>query len=241
MYIFSFIILFLFVVFCVTALLIIIIKLIIVVLRHKKKMNVKKTFIILYPVLLVSLAVLFFNNLEYKTPPQLDLGNSFQYLQEGRDLDYSGYPGNGIFVYQNFKGVPVIFPKVEEYAFDSIYLTVKQKYHNENCTKLMMTIFYHHLSDMSWGGINTEIFPVFDSIMYHDFKRFYEKDKRTYRVEHYADSIVSNNQFFIEMRQNDYNYYIIDKQRNIKYGPLSKKEFELKFKEMNLTSNLWIK
>ena len=239
-YILKFIIFFLFVTFCGTSLLILMIKLITVALWQKKKLNVKKTFIILYPVLLVSLVVLFFNNLEYKTPPELDLGNSFRYLQEGRDLDYSGYAGDGIFVYQNFKGIPVIFPRVEKYAFDSIYITVKQKYHNKNSTGLMQSILWHNLYDMKWGGIDTEIFPVCDSIMYHDFKRFYEKDRRMSREEHYADSVVFNNQFFIEMRQNEYNYYIVDKQNVLKHGPLSKNEFEIKFKEMNLNSKLWI-
>ena len=229
---------FLFAAFCVTALLIVIIELISIALRQKKKLNVKKTFIVLYPVLLVGLVVLFFSNLDYKTPPELDLGNSFRYLQEGRDLDYSGYAGDGIFVYQNFKGVPVIFPRVEKYAFDSIYITVKQKYHNKNSTGLMQFILMHHLYDMSWGGIDTEIFPVYDSIMYYDFKRFFEKDMNTYRLEHYADSIVSKNPYFIEMKQNDYNYYIIDKIKKQKTLPLSKSEFDSMFVRLNLPIEL---
>ena len=202
LYILKFVIFFLLVAFCVTILLILIIKLIRVVLRQKKKLNVKKTFLILYPMLLISLPSLFIYIFLQETIEQVDLGNSFEYLIEGEDLNYTGYAGDGIFVYQNYKGIPVIFPRVEKYAFDSIYITVKQKYHNKNSIRLMETIFYHHLTDMSWGGINTEIFPIYDSTMYQDFKRFYEKDDSSPRVKHYADSVVSNNQYFIEMRQN---------------------------------------
>jgi len=230
---------FLILVFFITALLVLLIKLMSVALRRKKKMNIRKTFVILYPVLLASSIFLIFFGLDYKTPPQLDLGNSFQYLQEGRDLDYSGYAGDGIFVYHNFKGVPVIFPKVEKYAFDSIYITVKQKYHNKNSTELMSFILTYGFYDGRWG-IDTNFFPVYDSVMYHDYKKFYEKGKNTYRAEHYADSVVSNNPYFIEMRKSDYNYYIIEKHKNEKHGPLSRKEFEDKFISFGLNPNLWI-
>jgi len=236
-YILKFIVFFLFVVFCVTALLILIIKLISVALRQTKKLNIKKTFFILYPVLLVSLVVLFFYNLEYKTPPQLDLGNSFQYLQEGGDLDYSIYAGDGIF----YNTIPVIFPRVEKHSFDSIYITVKQKYNNKNSTGLMQSILMHNLYDMSWGGIDAEIFPVYDSIMYYDFKKYYEKDMNTYREERYADSVVSNNLYFTNMRQNNYNYYIIDKRKRQRIYPLSKSEFDSMFVHLNLPIELKIK
>ena len=231
------IIIILLVIFCVTFLLVLIIKSISVALWQTKKLNVKKTFIILYSILLLSLILY---ELFHKTVRYVDLGNNFQYLNEGEDLDYSGYRGDGIFVYNNFKGVPVIFPKVEKYAFDSIYITVKQKYHKKNSTELMMFILLHHLYDMKWGGMDTKIFPVCDSIMYQDFKKYYEKGKNTNRVEHYADSVVSNNPNFIEMRQNDYNYYIIEKHNVVKHGPLSRNEFEDKFISLGLTPNLWI-
>ena len=234
--IFCFIIILL-IIFCVTSLLVSLLKKISVAFWPTKKLNVKKIFIILYSTLLLSLTLY---ELFHKTVPYVDLGNSFQYLNEGEDLDYSGYVGDGIFFYRNFKGVPVIFPKVEKYAFDSIYITVKQEYHKKNSTELMMLILLHHIYDMKWGGVNTEIFSICDSIMYHDFRKFYEKGQSTYRVEHYADSIVSNNQYFKEMRQNDYNYYIIEKHNVVKHGPLSRKEFEKKFISFGLTQNLWI-
>ena len=62
-YILKFFIFFLFVAFCVTSLLVLIIKIISVALRQKNRLNIKKTFLILYPVLFVILVVLFFSNL----------------------------------------------------------------------------------------------------------------------------------------------------------------------------------
>ena len=167
----------------------------------------------------------------------VDLGNRYLYLNEYAELDYSGYPGDGIF----YTSTPYIFPKIEEYKFDDNYITVKQIYSKQNSSELLREILYESIyNEGGWGKINTNIFPVYDSTLYYAFEKYYEIEKVHSRVGAFCDSVVANNPYFKEMEKNDYNYYIIEKNDVVKHGPLSRKEFEEEFVFLSLPSNLWI-
>jgi len=167
----------------------------------------------------------------------VDLGNRYLYLNEYAELDYSGYPGDGIF----YTASPYILPKIEEYKFDDNYITVRQRYSKQNNSELLRVILYEGIyNEGGWGKININIFPVYDSTLYYAFEKYYEVEKTTTRVRAFCDSVVANNPYFKEMEKNDYNYYIIEKHDVVKHGPLSRKEFEAKFFFLNLPSNLWI-
>ena len=160
------------------------------------------------------------------------LDDRFYYLKEYAEIDFCGYPGDGIW----YRATPMIMPKIEEYYFDDNYITLKQKYHKKNCSRLLEMLL---LTDY-FGKIDTSVFSVYDSIMIYNFYEYYDIDRRTSRSEAFCDSVVNNNPYFTEMEKNDYNYYIIEKNDVVKHGPFSRKEFEVKFKEMNLSTELWI-
>ena len=163
----------------------------------------------------------------------IDLDDHYQYLNRyGSAMDWSGYPEDGIF----YEGDPFIFPIIEEYKFDVNYITIKQKYSKQYSSKLLEAVFHGYLGK----GINTNVFPVYDSTMYYAFEKYYEIEKTTMRVRAFCDSVVANNLYFKEMEKNDYNYYIIETHSVVKHGPLYRKEFEEKFVFLNLPSNLWI-
>ena len=162
----------------------------------------------------------------------VDFGNGYKYLNEYALLDQTGYPGDGVF----WETIPFILPKIEVYKFDKNYITIKQKYSKQNSSKLLREVLYTEY----WGRINTDVFPVYDSIMYDTFKKYYEIERTSIRVQVFCDSVVDNNPYFKIMEKNDYNYYIIEKYGVVKYGPLSRNEFEDKFISFRLTPNLWI-
>jgi len=167
----------------------------------------------------------------------VEFGDGYYYLNEYAQLDQTGYPGDGIF----YKGSPFIFPKIEEYKFNENYITAKQKYSKQNSSKLLKKILSDGVyNNGGWGKINTDIFPVYDSIMYDAFKKYYVTERTSMRVEAFCDSVIDNSPYFKVMEENDYNYYIIEKQDIVKHGPLSRNEFETKCIFLNLPSNLWI-
>jgi hypothetical protein len=164
----------------------------------------------------------------------IDLGNGYDYLNEYALLDQTGYPGDGIF----YMGIPFISPKIEEYKFNENYITAKQKYSIKNSSKLLRTILY------DIGGrvekMDANVFPVYDSIIYNTFEKYHKYTSTSMRVQSFCDSVVNNNPYFKVMEKNDYNYYIIEKDSVVKYGPMSRKEFEAKFISLNLPSSIWI-
>ena len=179
------------------------------------------------------LLMIFLLSLMPKQETWIDLGDHYQYLNRyGNAIEWSGYTEDGIF----YEGDPFIFPVIEEYKFDVDYITIKQKYSKQFSAKLLEAVFKGFLGK----GINTNVFPVYDSAMYFAFEKYYEIDKTTMRVRAFCDSVVASNHYFKEMEKNDYNYYIIEKHDVVKHGPLSRKEFEAKFVFLSLPSNLWI-
>lgn len=163
----------------------------------------------------------------------IDLDDHYQYLNRyGSALEWYGYPEDGLF----YEGDPFIFPIIEEYKFDINYITIKQKYSKQYSSKLLEAVFHGCLGK----GINTNVFPVYDSAMYYAFEKYYEIEKTTMKVRAFCDSVVVNNPYFKEMEKNDYNYYIIEKHDVVKHGPFSRNEFEAKFVFLSLPSNLWI-
>ena len=149
-------------------------------------------------VLVGILSILFF----YKEPTTwVDLGDGYDYLNEyGIMFDCFAYHGDGIF----YQAIPFIFPKIEEYKFNENYITAKQKYSKQNSSKLLETILCFH---EQWGKIDTNVFPIYDSIMYDTFEKYYKLTRTSMEVQAFCDSIVDSNPYFKEMEKYDYNYY----------------------------------
>ena len=85
------------------------------------------------------------------------LDDRFYYLKEYAEIDFSGYPGDGIW----YRATPMIMPKIEEYYFNDNYITIKQKYHKKNSSSLLERLLYFD----HFGKINTNVFSVYDSTM----------------------------------------------------------------------------
>jgi len=167
-----------------------------------------------------------------KSPPKyIDLGDDYWYLIEYGEIDVTRFPGDGIW----YKETPIIMPKIEVYKYNDNYITIKQKYHKKNSSKLLEWRLYYNRYQKN----DPDVLPVYDSIMIYNFNEYYVYST-SMRSEAFCDSVVNTNPYFTEHEKNEYNYYIIEKHDVVKHGPLSRKEFEAKFKEMNLTSELWI-
>jgi hypothetical protein len=169
----------------------------------------------------------------------VDLGKNYSYLTTGGELDYSGYAGNAVFAYKNQQAIPVVFPRIEKYKFNDSYITVKQKFDGNEISELLQTIFVFNVNENFYlGGIDTALCPVYDSLTYNHFKNYYEQKNSLLNAKEYSDSIVAHSEFFRKMRNNQYNFYIIDKGKGLKYGPFSANEFYDKMEKMRIPDSL---
>lgn len=185
---------------------------------------------IIFIVIIIIIGVIYFD----KTPRYVDLGGHFKYLNKGADFDFTGFQGDEIL----YKTSTIIFPEIEDYKFDEKYITARQLYNKPYTSKLLgITIMDGYYNKPM---IDTSVFPVYDSAMHCSFESFYEQKKTSMRVKSFSDSVVCYDPYFKAMEKNAYNYYIIEKKRIVKHGPLSREEFEKQFKEKHLPSSLWI-
>ncbi|MDL2315112.1 hypothetical protein LJC16_02520 [Bacteroidales bacterium OttesenSCG-928-C19] len=168
----------------------------------------------------------------------VDLGGSFNYLNKGAYSEFTRFSGDGIF----YKGIPSVFPTIKNYKYEERYITIKQQYNKKLSSSLLETILVldSYYGAGYFGEMDTAIFPVYNEELKNSFHFYYKIHENTYRSEFFSDSVVNIHPYFKEMEKNKFNYYIINKDNQVKIGPLSKDEFKKEFTELNLPSILWI-
>jgi len=169
--------------------------------------------------------ITFFVIISCNDETEVDLGNNFNYAPFREAVfDMTAFAGNGIFRYDNNFEVPVVFPTIEDYKFDSTYIIVKQKFDNNNTLKLLKYIHksrngYFKL-DSTYGHWNKDYYVK----TFNEFGEYYDL----------AKDVMDNTPIIQEMKKNETNYYIIDKSTGLLTGPMTEKEFLTTIKEKNI-------
>lgn len=145
-------------------------------------------------------------------------------------FDVSGFGGDAIyFRIDSLNGmVPVVFPDILDFKYDSTYIIIKQDFNFLETKTLLENIFFMPQSTFLYD------------------KRFLPLSS-FWRSEEVADNSISNEAFIeeqmkkdsqiIKMIDNKINYYIIIKTKEKTLGPFDKKKFEQKVKELNISIN----
>lgn len=152
---------------------------------------------------------------------EINLGNKFYYMPFQEILfENSGFGGNGIFTYKDFKRIPVIYPKVTDYAMDSVYIIVRQEFDKLNTRKLLRNMLY---VDGLYFKYDKNFTPLEENFC---LKTNFKDAKYSEMDQYIEDVIFKQDKRIVKMIRNKENYYIIKKDSNIITEPLTKEEFE---------------
>jgi hypothetical protein len=161
----------------------------------------------------------------------IDLGKGYYYIPYQEVVfDVTAFGGNGIYVYRENFSVPIIFPEIMSYKYDSAHIIIKQKFDLVETKYLLVNILFS----------NSNHFKYYKELVFLDEK--FVKDTKTSFVkvnsENYVDSIMRKDQYISKMIENDYNYYIVDKPFKKVYGPFTKLEYFVWRKKLRISNAL---
>ena len=144
-----------------------------------------------------------------------------------------------------------IYSKITEYKYDSIYIIAKQEPDYEyykSCIEseysTRFAIYENFLKEGKTSEFKKITTPfirksiIADSSFYKKLKlkgitsenQIADMDK----IKIILDSVFKNDKFYKKMFSSKLNYWIINKDENIRFGPYSKAEFEMKCKEKGI-------
>lgn len=190
-------------------------------------MKYRLIFIVLFflLVLLIVVSFLFKNNQK-----EIDMGDGFYFIPYKEiTFDVTAFEGNGVFIYKDSLLVPVIFPHINHYKFDSSFIIVKQDFNAEQTKTLLENMIFHPVYFRyykDWVPLNQRF--VESAPDYGDSK---SEGK-------YIENIMKEDSDIIRMVNNKVNYYIINKLELKVLGPFSQIEFKNQLKELNISDNL---
>ncbi len=160
---------------------------------------------------------------------EVNMGEGYYYIPfRERTFDVTMFSGNGVYVYIDSFTVPVIYPQIDKYKYDSSYVFIKQHFNFEETKYLLQSmifhgIYFHYYNDLvpldEKYVMNT---PVFNNSSLE---------------EKYIDSIMQEDSHIKKMMEHKENYYIIDKTRHKVTGPFTKKEFNEKAKTLGFSQD----
>lgn len=173
---------------------------------------------------------LFFFFLSCNDETQVNMGQGYYYIPPQDDFfNQSGFDGNGIYVYKDSFTVPIIYPKIISYKYDSLYITVKQEFGFTETGILLESLIFHPI----YFKYDKDFVPLDETYVVNapDFNNsVLEKE--------YVDSIMHEDSHVKKMMEHNENYYIIDKTKKEVIGPLTKFEFDEKRETMHLSDRL---
>jgi len=151
---------------------------------------------------------------------KVDMGQGYYYIPfQESTFDMTMFGGNGIFTYKNNFTVPLIFPNITSYKYDSRYIIVKQKFDFTETKVLLKSLIFH------------------PNLFEYDKDFVLIDEKYVMNVPHlnnsgledkYVDSIMHEDLHIKKMMEHKENYYIIDKTKHAIMGPFTKLEFDKK-------------
>ena len=145
-----------------------------------------------------------------------------------------------------------VYPKILEYKSNSKFIIVKQKpkiskyqkivYDNLITRCMIYDGYLKERNNKNYAEITTPYIIKSikaDSLLYCRLKKkgltenYNEKDLENIRIA--SDSIVKNDPFYKQIFAEKINYWIIDAENNIRFGPYNKNEFEKEIEVKNIS------
>jgi hypothetical protein len=165
-----------------------------------------------------------------ETETEVNIGQGYYYIpfQEGT-FDVTMFSGNGVYVYKDSFAVPLIYPHIDKYTYDSSYVFIKQHFNFKETNYLLQSMIFHPI-----------YFHYYNDLVPLDEKYVANAPifNNSSLEETYIDSIMQEDSQIKKMMAHKENYYIIDKMRHKVTGPFTKKEFNEKAKSLGL-SRVW--
>jgi hypothetical protein len=172
----------------------------------------------------------------------VDLGDGYTYKTDSKYR--SIYPNKG---YYN----TAIYSTILNYDFDNKHIIAKQKpdYQHHKIfiasdLESRYSIYCSFLRDSTSKDFYNETSPVIreaikaDKDLYKLFKSKGITDQNSIgdqeKIQVTVDSVFKHDPFFIKLFSQNENYWIINKDQNLRWGPLSKQEFEKKASELSI-------
>ncbi|MFN3444662.1 MAG: DUF3997 domain-containing protein [Bacteroidia bacterium] len=176
-------------------------------------------------------------------PTWLDLGDNYTYYLDGRIAPVD--------LYYNTQ----IYSDITSYSFDDNYIIAKQKPDYKSYKAQVASDYFDHffifnryLLDTTPERFNKENSPFTrqaikaDSNFYKLLKSKGVTDQNslddTNIIQTIVDSVFRADTFYIKLFSSTENYWLIDKKKNIRFGPLTKQEFNNKSRELNIKLKL---
>ena len=187
----------------------------------------KKILYILIPTIAIVIILLFIfgRNDERK----INLGQGYYYIPfQEITFDVTSFGGNGIYVYKNNCKVPIIFPDIISYKYDSTYILVKQKFNFLQTKSLLETMLF--LPNTYFKYDKDFVF------LEESYSDSVSNKNDTIQMEEFITNIMNHDKYIMKMVANDENYYIINKSNNKIIGPL---KYEI-FKKLKLEMRIQI-
>ena len=164
----------------------------------------------------------------------VDLGDNYTFHADGKwrsiHPNQSNYPTQ-------------IYSQITDYKFDEQFIIARQKPDRDHYLIFTSSnyssrynIYNNFLKDSNAKTFNDETTPFIrqaikaDSSLYNTLKSKGITDQNQIadqeKIKIVVDSVFKTDPFFIRLFSSNENYWLIDKDKNIRYGPFTKKEFE---------------
>jgi len=178
----------------------------------------KKLHKLLLVLLFFALLIVCFPKLWTNDETEIYLGKGYYFIPfQEITFDVTGFGGNGIYVYRDKLLVPIVFSEVVDYEYDSLYIIVKQDF-DKNTKYLIESMIF--LPDVYYKYMKGLV------MLEEKHVNFGRQGINSIRSEEYINRIMQEDKYIKKMRDNDINYYIINKRFAKTFGPLQYEEFE---------------
>ena len=163
---------------------------------------------------------------------EVDMGHGYYYIpSQDATIDQIMFDGNGIYTYMNNSIVPLIYPKIKEYKYDSLYIIVKQDFDFRETNILLSSLIFYPV----YFKYDKDYVPL-DEKYVRDAPNFMTMSMDSGKK--YVDSIMHLDSHIKKMMEHTENYYIIDKKKQEVMGPFSKAEFNEKREALQMPEEL---
>lgn len=163
------------------------------------------------------------------------MGDGYYYIpSQDATFDQIAFDGNGIYTYINNSIVPLIYPKIKEYRYDSLYIIVKQEFDFRETNILLSSLIFYPV----YFKYDKDFVPL-DEKYVRDAPNFMTMSMDSGKK--YVDSIMHLDAHIKKMMQYEENYYIIDKKKHEVLGPFSKAELNVERKALQISGKLIFK
>ena len=187
-------------------------------------------------ILILTIVTIFFqSSCSSENEEEVDLGDGYYYIpSQHATFDQIAFDGNGIYTYINNSIIPLIYPKVKEYKYDSLYIIVKQEFDFRETNILLSSLIFYPV----YFKFDKDFVPL-DEKYVRDAPNFMTMSMDSGKK--YVDSIMHLDAHIKKMMQHEENYYIIDKKTHEVMGPFSKAEFNEERKSLQISGMLIFK